>query len=147
MIALDTNLLVYAHRSGVAEHLPAQRAIERAANSERGWGISLPVLTEFWAVVTHPLATARPSSADEAARFVEALTDSGCRVWSPGEGFWLRLARLAVELGISGPRIFDLQIGLIASDQGASEIWTHDRGFAVPPGLRRFDPLEKSSTA
>ena len=37
MIALDTNLLVYAHRSATPEHKNAGAAIERAAASS-GWG-------------------------------------------------------------------------------------------------------------
>lgn len=37
MIAVDTNLLVYAHRAGCAEHEEAQKAIERAAAGRDGW--------------------------------------------------------------------------------------------------------------
>ena len=43
MIALDTNLLVYAHRSATPEHKAAQAAIERAAATE-GWGFAVPVV-------------------------------------------------------------------------------------------------------
>lgn len=141
MIALDSNLLIYAHRSDTPEHDSARRAIERAANSGRGWGSPLPCLAELWAVVTHPHAVGGPSSGSRASGFIAALVAAGCRIWSPGEGFWPRLAELATERGISGPRIFDLQIGLIAADHGAHEIWTHDRHFAAPPGLKRVDPL------
>jgi predicted nucleic acid-binding protein len=34
VIALDTNLLVYAHRSGTPKHRAARAAIERAAASD-----------------------------------------------------------------------------------------------------------------
>ena len=40
VIAVDTNLLVYAHRHGLAEHRGAQRAIERASVEIRGDGAS-----------------------------------------------------------------------------------------------------------
>ena len=60
MIALDTNLLVYAHRSAVAEHRSARQAIVRARTSSGGWGFSLPFVGEFWSVVTHPTAAAGP---------------------------------------------------------------------------------------
>ena len=59
MIALDTNLLVYAHRSAVAEHRSARQAIVRARTSSGGWGFSLPVVGEFWSVVTHLTAAGR----------------------------------------------------------------------------------------
>jgi hypothetical protein len=52
-----------------------------------------------------------------------------------------RLAQLASDLKIQGPRIFDLQIALVSFEGGASEIWTHDRGFVSLPGLPARDPL------
>jgi len=36
MIALDTNLLIYAHRSATAEHLAARAAIESASLDAAG---------------------------------------------------------------------------------------------------------------
>jgi toxin-antitoxin system PIN domain toxin len=140
MIALDTNLLVYAHRSGVAEHKAARIAIERAA-AGGGWGFAAPVVAEFWSVVTHVSATGRPSSADEARRFLLALGEAGAEVWSFGAGFGLRLAQLAADLNVSGNRVFDLQIALCAFEGGARELWTHDARFATVAGLRRVNPL------
>lgn len=51
------------------------------------------------------------------------------------------MAELARRLGVRGARIFDLQIALIARDNGARELWTHDAGFVTVPGLRVWDPL------
>ena len=142
MIAIDTNLLVYAHRSTVPEHEAAQRAIERAARDRRGWGIALPSVAEFWSVVTHPASSGRPSTAEEASGFFEALiTDAGAKLWMPAAGHWSRLVRLASELEVAGPRVFDLQIGLTAFDNGAVEVWSHDDAFVTAPGLRLHDPL------
>ena len=142
MIAVDTNLLIYAHRARVAEHRAARRAIERAANAATGWGIPLPCIAEFWSVVTHPTAAGRPSTGREAAAFLLALTQSGgAQVWLPGVGFGERLLDLAAARGTTGPRVFDLQIALLAVEHGASELWTHDRNFATVPGLTVRDPL------
>ena len=135
MIALDTNLLVYSHRSAVPESQAARSAIGRASASPAGWGFSLPVVGEFWSVVTHPRAPGRPSTGDEARRFITALQSAGAEVWMPGAGLALRLLRLADDLSVSGPRIFDLQIALTAFEAGATELWTADRGFASVPGL------------
>lgn len=140
MIAVDTNLLIYAHRASLAEHRAARKAIERASADPRGWGIALASVTEFWSVVTHR-AAARPSTAAEASTFLSSLTEAEMHVWTPGHRFAERLLQLASDLEVSGPRIFDLQIALTAFESGASEVWTHDRGFARVPGLRVVDPL------
>ena len=46
MIAIDTNLLVYAHRSRTAEHVRARKAIERAAGDAAGWGVAAASVAE-----------------------------------------------------------------------------------------------------
>lgn len=141
MIALDTNLLVYAHRRAAPEHKTAQRAIERARQSGRGWGLVDASLVEFLAVVTHAAASGRPSTATEAGAFLDALVTAGARLWTAGSGFASRLIRLAADLDVTGPRIFDLQIALAAIDNGATELWTHDTRFVHVPGLRVVHPL------
>lgn len=142
MIAIDTNLLIYAHRNALPEHRAARRAIEQASHDPRGWGIALPSVSEFWAIVTHPLSLGGPSTARQARGFLESLiTEAGARLWMAREGFWDRLLRLAGELRVQGPRIFDLQIGLTAFDNGAVEIWTHDARFVSFAGLRVHDPI------
>ncbi len=59
----------------------------------------------------------------------------------PGVGFAPRLAQLAVAQEIVGPRIFDLQIALMAFEGGATEVWTADRRFTSVPGLPVVLPL------
>ena len=51
------------------------------------------------------------------------------------------MMQLAAELRVSGVRIFDLQIGLTALDNGAVELWSHDEAFVRIPGLPLTDPL------
>jgi len=142
LIAVDTNLLIYAHRRSQPEHLAAKRAIQKACDDIRGWGIALPCIAEFWSVVTHPASFGGPSTPQQAQDFLIALIqDAEASLWLPREGFGGRLTRLAADLGVQGPRIFDLQIGLIGFENGASEIWTHDRGFTALPGMSVYDPL------
>lgn len=140
MIALDTNLFVYAHRELAPENRAAREAIARAAGDPRGFGFSLPVVGEFWAVVTRKNP---PSTAEEASRFFRELTRAGAVVWTPTAGFPTRLVRRAAELSARGTRVFDLQIGLLALEGGAEEIWTADRGFLAPPELPILDPIEQ----
>jgi predicted nucleic acid-binding protein len=141
MIAIDTNLLIYAHRSGTREHRSARSAIEAACGSAGGCAITLPSIAEFFSVVTHPAASGRPSSPGDAAAFLAALEEAGAIVLGPGPAFSTRLLQTAADLAVSGPRIFDLQIGLCALDGGATELWTHDANFVKIPGLFIRDPL------
>ncbi len=62
-------------------------------------------------------------------------------IWVPGAGFDARLVARALELGVRGGRVFDLQIALTVLDHGATEIWTHDAGFVKVPGVTIRDPL------
>ena len=142
MIALDTNLLVYAHRRSVPEHRGAREAVLRAARDPAGWGISQPVVAEFWSIVTHPTASGGPSTPAQAASFLRGLMRDGeMKVWMARDDFTENFSKAAVTLAVSGGRVFDLQIALIAAEHGAREIWTHDRNFLRLPGLRIHDPL------
>ena len=141
MIAIDTNLLIYAHRSATPENRAARAAIEAALDTSGGCGITMPSAAEFFSIVTHPAATGRPSPPEAAADFLASLRHAGVEDLAPGPAFSARLVRLAADLGVTGMRIFDLQIGLCALDGGATELWTHDRGFVKIPGLVIHDPL------
>jgi hypothetical protein len=142
VIAVDTNLLVYAHRAGCPEHTAARRAIEDAANTAGGWGIPSPCLLEFWSVATHPSSIGGGSPPSSARRFIEALIETaGATILPPPPTLVPRCLQLAEQLDVRGPRISDLQIGLAALDAGVTEIWTHDAGFIGLPGLKVRDPL------
>ena len=142
MIAVDTNLLIYAHRAGASRHRAARQALERAANDDAGWGIVLASLAEFWSVTTHPASTGRPSTPADASAFLLSLVQSGgAQLWQPGPGFTDRLLALAVDRHIQGPRIFDLQI---APDGGrerrAGDLDPRPELLSLP-GLRVRDPF------
>jgi len=139
LIALDTNLLVYAHRAEAPEHAAAMATLERAARE--AWGVPFPVVAEFWTVVTSRAAGARPASPDEAGAFLDDMWSAGARPLLPSLKLTAAVGRRAREMGIRGPRIFDLQIGMIALENGARELWTHDAGFVAVPGLKVRDPL------
>lgn len=141
MIVLDTNLLVYAHRSGAAEHFSARRAVEAASRHPAGWAITAASVLEFWSVVTHPAATGRPSTPEEARAYIEALVEAGARLLSPAPAAVPRVLEAAERMGITGPRIFDLQVAVTALDHGATEMWSRDQRFVTLPGLRLVDPL------
>ncbi len=54
MIAVDTNILVYAHREDSLFHAAASRQVTALAEGRVPWAIPWPCLHEFLAIVTHP---------------------------------------------------------------------------------------------
>jgi predicted nucleic acid-binding protein len=77
-----------------------------------------------------------------AGRFIATLIASGNgQLWHPLPGLGLRLVHAGSARGVRGPRIFDLQIAMVAAENGATQIWTHDGAFVSVPGLRVVDPL------
>jgi len=140
-MVIDTNLLIYAHRAGEPQHRAAQAALENAANQRGGWGIPWPCVAEFWLNVTHPSSVGKPATPSEAALFMASLTDAGAKILYPNAATAATVIEIAVRLKVRGPRIFDLQIGVLALQSGVREFWTHDRGFIALPGLKIVDPL------
>jgi predicted nucleic acid-binding protein len=54
MIAVDTNVLVYAHREDSQWHLQAYARITELAEGRVPWAIPWPCVHEFLAISTHP---------------------------------------------------------------------------------------------
>ena len=54
MIAIDTNILVYAHRRDAPLHARAQACLHELAAGRRRWALPWPCVHEFFAIVTHP---------------------------------------------------------------------------------------------
>ena len=100
------------------------------------------MIGEFWSIVTHPKSAGGPSTVAQASSFIRVLIENAeMKIWLPGVGFADDFLQRAVKMSVSGARIFDLQIALIAANSGAREIWTHDLNFVRVPGIRIRDPL------
>ena len=142
MIALDTNLLVYAHREDSPHHVSALDLLGDLARGRRDWAIPWPCLHEFLAVVTHPRIYVPPTSADSAVAAVEALVATPrLRLLGEGQDHLRQLAALLASGQISGPRVHDARIAAICLSHGVSELWSADRDFSWFPALKVVNPL------
>jgi hypothetical protein len=54
LIALDTNILVYAHRKDSGWHAVAAPLLAKTAEEAAAWAIPWPCLHEFVGIVTRP---------------------------------------------------------------------------------------------
>lgn len=142
MIAVDTNLLVYAHREDSPWHNVAYAKISELAEGRAPWAIPWPCLHEFLAIVTHPRIYAPPSPLPAAIDQAEAwLECPSLTVLAETEGYWPAL-RLALEQGrIIGPLVHDARVAAICLLHGVRELWTVDRDFARFPSLTVRNPL------
>ncbi|MGB6206004.1 TA system VapC family ribonuclease toxin [Mycobacterium sp.] len=130
MIAVDTNILVYAHRRDAEFHAAAADHIKVLAEGRSAWAIPWPCLHEFFAIVTHPKIYNPPSTRGEAIAQMDAWLASP--VLSPlGEpvGYWDHLRTTLTSAKVIGPLVHDARIAALCTAHGVRELWSADRDF------------------
>jgi toxin-antitoxin system PIN domain toxin len=136
VIAVDTNILVYAHRPEMALHTVAARAVRDLANSPRSWGVPWPCLHEFFATVTRAPFDP-PSSAANALDQLAAWVESPSLVLLvEGPRHLQVLTDLVRTAALVGGKIHDARIAAICLQHGVDELITMDRDFDRFPQLR-----------
>jgi hypothetical protein len=139
VIAVDTNILVYANREESALHAAALRALRQLAEGDEAWAIPIFCVGEFLRVISHDRLFDPPTPVLDAVDSVESLLASpSARLLVPGAGH-LRLVRgLIEEANARGNLIFDAQIAAVCLEHGATTLLTEDRDFAR---FRSLKPL------
>ena len=141
MIAIDTNLLVHAHRRDSALHEGGAAVLRGVANSPTPWAIPMHCLVEFFGVVTHPKIWRRPSTPAEASEQIKAWLESpSLKLLYDTQATVERLMELAVAQNISGSKIHDGRIAALCLGHGVRVLWTLDRDFSRFP-LTTHNPL------
>ncbi|MBI4728695.1 MAG: PIN domain-containing protein [Acidobacteria bacterium] len=142
MIAVDTNILVYAHRRDAEFHEVAESAVRRLAEGSGTWAIPWPCLHEFHAIVTHPRVYDPPTKPERAIAQIDAwLGSPSLALLSETAGYWEALRRLALSARVIGPRVHDARIAALCALHGVRELWTADRDFSRFPSLDVRNPL------
>ncbi len=142
MIAVDTNILVYAHRRDAPFHEAALRVIHEVAENDRAWAIPWPCVHEFLAKVTHPRIFQQPTPLATAIQQVaEWLRAPSARVIGELDGYFEMLSRMLLESQTTGAKIHDARIAAICLAHGVDELWTADRDFGRFTLLRARNPL------
>ena len=137
MIAVDTNILVYAHRAESPFHAAALRQLTQLAEGTRQWAIPVFCVTEFLRVVTHPRICAPPSTMKDALGFIhELMAAPACRIALPDEAFIDELESCLHEGNAKGNLVFDAQIAALCRQKGIETLLTQDRDFTRFPNLQ-----------
>lgn len=142
MIAVDTNILVYAHRRDAPWHAAAAGLVLGLAEGRAPWSIPWPCVHEFLAIVTHPRIFKTPSPLRAALEQVDAWLESPSIVLvAEPEDYWPEL-RTALESGrVSGALVHDARVAALCASHGVDELWSADRDFGRFPRLTVRNPL------
>jgi len=130
LIAVDTNVLVYADRTDSPKHALAIARLTELAEGREAWALPVFCIGEFVRVVSHPRVFDPPTPAIEAVAAVAALLESpSLRLLSPGPRYWSIFADLIREGDVSGNLVFDAQIAALCLEHGARTLLTEDRDY------------------
>jgi toxin-antitoxin system PIN domain toxin len=142
LIAVDTNVLVYAHRRDSRQHEAAARAVGELAMGRAPWAIPWPCLHEFYSIATHPRVYAPPSRPEQALEQLRAWRESPSLVLlAEDDGYWPVLESIVERSRVSGPAIHDARIAALCVRHGVEELWSADRDFSRFPEVRLRNPL------
>lgn len=137
MIAVDSNVLIYAHRVESELHLESLAELRRLAEGMDPWALPVFCIAEFLRVTTHRRVFRPPSTLEDALVFLDQLIASPrCLVLRPGPRFTALLREIARAADARGNLVFDAQIAALCEEHGISTILTADRDFL------RFPPLD-----
>ena len=142
MIAVDTNILVYAHREDCQWHVSAYACVVELAEGRTPWAIPWPCIHEFLAIVTHPRIYSPQTPLAKAIDQAEAWLESPSLVLlAESEDYWLQLRSILLAGRVSGAQIHDAGIAALCEQHGIRQLWTADRDFGRFPGLNVRNPL------
>lgn len=142
MIAVDSNILVYAHREDSDWYGPAERCVASLAHGTAAWAIPWPCIHEFLAVVTHPRIYEPPTPLASAIEQVEAWMESPAVVLLHElAGYWEKFSQLLRSGRVRGPAVHDARVAALCLAHGVRELWSADRDFGRFRGLRVVNPL------
>lgn len=141
LIALDTNILVYAHDSDSPWHARAAESVRHLAESVP-WAIPWPCVHEFLAVTTNARIARRPGSMERSVQQIEIWMESpGLQLLGELRGHWPELKRVLAKGRLAGGQVHDARIAALCLEHGVTELWTADRDFSRVSGLRVRNPL------
>ena len=141
MTAVDTNILVYAHRQDSPYHHAAARAVRRLAEGLAPWAIPWPCIHEFLSVTTNPRIFKPPSPSEAAVRQVEIWMESPTLVLlAEPVGYWETLRNAFLSGKLMGAQVHDARIHAICRTNGVSQLWSADRDFSRLRGLDIVNP-------
>ena len=143
MLAVDTNILVYAHRRETPEHAAALEVVRGLAEGTPSWAIPWPCVYEFFSVVTNPRIW-RESASTQAQAWAQLeawLGSPTLRLLGETQEFRDLLGRFLTLPRVRGPVVHDARVAALCVAHGVDALLSRDRDFSLFAELRTRDPL------
>lgn len=143
MIAVETNLLVYAHRRESRYHEAAASIVRALVEGDESWAIPWPCCYEFLSVATNRRIWKDDATAPEHAwRQLSAWTASpSVRLIGETDDFLETLGRFVQRPRVMGGMVHDARVAAICVAHGVEALLTRDRDFSLFPEIRTRDPI------
>jgi uncharacterized protein len=142
MIAVDTNILVYAHRRDMPRHDAAAAILKGLCQGRVLWGLPWPCVHEFIATVTHPTRFTKPSTLAQVLAQLDLWMNSpSCRMLGETSDHWATLQEIAKSAKVRGAMIHDTRIAAICVCHGVRELLSADRDFEQFCSLKSTNPF------
>lgn len=143
MIAVDTNILVYAHRKESRFHGEAAALLKELAEGNQTWSIPWPCVYEFFSVVTHPKIWKEAATSPEraSAQLGVWLQSPVVTPLSETTGFYEILESYLTLPRVRGPVVHDARIAALCVAHGVEQLLTKDRDFSLFSKLKIKDPF------
>jgi uncharacterized protein len=142
VIAVDSNILVYAHREDSPFHSAALQRITELAEGSANWAIPWPCVHEFLAIVTHPRIYSPPTPLVHALDQVEAWLGSPTIVLlAETLTHWPTLRGFLSTGQVTGPQVHDGRVAALCRQHGVRELWSADRDFSRFAEIAVVNPL------
>ena len=146
LIAIDTNVLVYAVHTASPRHRTAKRILERLAGGRESWALPWPCVYEFLRVVTNAAAFKTPWPPEQAlAEAGKILAAPRLQLLAETSAHPRIMASVVQQAQCRGNLMHDAHIWALCLEHGVAELWSGDHDFHRFQGLRLRNPFESEA--
>ena len=142
MIAIDTNIIIYAHRYDNPFQKRAQEWLEHVFQKEDICAIPYHCIIEFLAISTNPRIYKDPTPPETAFEQIENLLEcDNVKILSEIENQLSLVKELSLNTAIKGSEFHDVRIAAVCLENGVSVLYSADRNFSRFSKLKVVNPL------
>lgn len=143
MIAVDANVLVYAHRREAKEFATASRTLAELASGGEAWAVPWPCVYEFFSVVTNRrIWKDAVSTQAQACRQLDAwFASPSLQLLGETDDFASILMPLLSRPRVCGAVVHDARVAALCLAHGVEVLLTRDRDFSFFPELSTKNPF------